>query len=304
MFFLFLAICSSSAIALIFKHSETSGMNRYTVTTANYFAAVVTSGIILAGKEFLIPEKLDLPAALGQISESITGDVISISNQSSFVWAVIVGLSAGAFFFLAFIYYQISVRNHGVGLSGAFAKLGILVPMTLSLLFWKEYPTQIQWLGITIAVFSIVIVNWPQKKSLKNAIRLSLLLLFLFGGISEFSNKVFQKYAFQDHRALFLFINFLIAFAFSLITTLKKKLPVKRRDLVTGILVGIPNLFSSYFLIMALDKMTAAVVFPAYSAGTIVIINLVGLLFFKEKLSRLEIAAVILIIISLVLINL
>ncbi|HER00164.1 MAG TPA: DMT family transporter [candidate division Zixibacteria bacterium] len=304
MFFLFLAIFSSSAIALIFKYSETSGMNRYAVTSANYFAAVLTSGMILTFKGLLIPEELNLTGALKQISRSISSNNAFISDESSFVWAVVVGLGAGGFFFLAFIYYQISVRNHGVGLSGAFAKLGILVPMILSLLFWKEYPSQIQWLGIALAIFSIVIVNWPQKKSLKNAIRLSLLLLFLFGGISEFSNKVFQKYGLQDHRALFLFMTFSVALAFSLAATINKRFPVKRRDLVTGIFVGIPNLFSSYFLIMALDKMTAAVVFPIYSAGTIVIINLVGLLFFKERLSRLEIWAVILVIISLVLINL
>ena len=304
MFFLFLAIFSSSAIALIFKYSETSRMNRYAVTSANYFAAVLTSGIILSVRGILVPKELDLIDALKQLSESMSSESIMISRESSFVWAVIVGLCAGGFFFLAFIYYQISVRNHGVGLSGAFAKLGILVPMLLSLLFWKEYPSQVQWLGIILAIFSIVIVNWPKKKSLKNAIRLSLLLLFLFGGISEFSNKVFQKYGLQDHRALFLFINFSIAFAFSIVTTVNKQIPIKKRDLVTGILVGVPNLFSSYFLIMALDKIKAAVVFPIYSAGTIVVINLVGLLLFKERLKKLEISAIILVIISLVLINL
>jgi drug/metabolite transporter (DMT)-like permease len=216
---------------------------------------------------------------------------------------VIVGLIAGAFFFLAFIYYQVSVREHGVGLAGTFTKLGILVPMSLSLLIWQELPTSVQWSGVGLAVFSILIVNWPVQKGSRESLKPALLLLFLFGGIAEFSNKVYQKYGLQDDKALFLLVNFALALTFAAGATWRKRLPVSRRDLVMGVAVGVPNLFSSFFLIKALDTLPAAVAFPIYGAGTILIISVVGIAFFGERLNRREQAAVILTIIALVLIN-
>ena len=304
MSYLLLAIACSAAIALIFKHSETAGMNRYAVTTANYLAASLVSGVILAGRGFSLPGEITLSDAMAEIGRTLATGQETLSPEAGVVWAVLLGLGAGVVFFLGFIYYQISVREHGVGLAGAFAKLGILVPMSLSLVLWREYPRLIQWCGIGLAVSSIVLVNWPVKGNLRAALRPALLLLFLFCGAAEFSNKVFQKYGVLEYKSLFLLVTFAVAFLFSLTTTIAKRTPVTRRDLLTGLAVGVPNLFSSFFLILALDRLAAAVVFPAYGAGTIVIINVVGITFFKEKLSRAEQTAVALTVVALVLINL
>ena len=304
MVYLLLAIGCSAAIALIFKHSETAGMNRYAVTTANYLAASLVGGAILVSQGVSLPGDLTLSNAIAEIGRSFNTGQQTLSPEAGAVWAVLVGLGAGVVFFLGFIYYQISVREHGVGLAGAFAKLGILVPMSLSLVLWREHPRLIQWWGIGLAISSIVLVNWPAKGNLRAALRPALLLLFLFCGAAEFSNKVFQKYGMLHYKSLFLLVTFSVAFLFSLATTAAKQEPVARRDLLTGLAVGVPNLFSSFFLILALDRIAAAVVFPAYGAGTIVIINLVGIVFFKEKLSRMEKAAIALTIVALILINL
>ncbi|MBD3402607.1 hypothetical protein GF420_06905 [candidate division GN15 bacterium] len=303
MLYLFLAIICSSSIALIFKHSETAGMNRYAVTSTNYLAACLVSALLIAIRGAPPFGQVSVVDGLAVVREAIAsgGGVTSISG--GIVWAALVGLGAGAFFFLAFIYYQISVRNEGVGLSGAFAKLGILVPMSLSLLFWREFPTGVQWLGIAVAVFSIVLVNWPTRKAAVT-LRLSLILLFLFAGLAEFSNKIFQKYALLEYKDLFLLVNFFVALVLSLLVTWYQRLPVRRRDLLTGIAVGVPNLFSSYFLILALDQIPAAVAFPAFGAGTILIINVAGALVFKERLSRRDRVVVALVALSLILINL
>ena len=108
----------------------------------------------------------------------------------------------------------------------------------------------------------------------------------------------------QDHKSVFLLVTFSVAFLLSLMVTIKMRRAVTRRDLLTGVLVGIPNLFSSFFLILALERITATVAFPVYGAGTIVVINLVGLLFFKEKLDRTELTALASTVAALILINL
>lgn len=304
MFFLFLAITCSASIALIFKHSETTGLNRYVVTSVNYLTACSIAVILLVCSGNPILPDFAARAAWQEIAEAIVGGRKIVVPGASILWAVLCGFGAGAVFFLAFLYYQISVRRDGVGLSGAFAKLGILIPMSLSLVLWRELPSLIQWVGIGTAVASIVLVNWPGGDSSRKAVRPALILLLLFAGLAEFSNKVFQMYGVVEHKDFFLLTTFLVALVFSVFTAVRKGLPASRRDMVVGVAVRLPNLFSSYFLILALETMPAPVAFPLFGAGTILIITLAGRIVFGETSSGREYAAVALVILSIVLISL
>ena len=303
MIYLILATLCSASIALIFKYSETAGMNRYAVTSANYLTASAVGAVMIAGADLPYAPGIEWGKGFGEITEAIAGSGVMLSPQASLIWAVLIGLAAGVVFFLAFIYYQLSVRDYGVGLSGSFAKLGILVPLSLSLVLWKELPTGLQWAGIILAVSSIALVNWPVKRDIRKALRPALILLFLFGGTAEFSNKLFQKYAISDYKSVFLFVTFTVALVFSLATTWRKRLPIRRRDIITGVAVGVPNLFSSFFLILALNSIPAAVAFPAYGAGSILIISIVGVTVFREHLTNREWVAVSLTAIALILMN-
>lgn len=278
MLYLILAILCSSSIALIFKFSETSNMNRLHVTTSNYLIAFSTS-LVLA----------------------LAGNAIWSEQLFSF-W---LGILAGVFFFLSFYLYQKSVRESGASLSGSFGKMGILIPMILSVIIWKEFPAPLQWLGIALALLSIVVVNLPSKKE-KTTFHVDLIFLFIFGGMAEFFNKIFQKYATDAaDKNVFLFFVFFSAFVISLSFSLLKKnrKRFQYRDFFTGLAVGVPNLFSSFFLIMSLEHIKTAVVFPIYSAGSIMLITLASTIFFKERLKLKEKLSIVVTIIALILVN-
>ena len=300
MVFLLFSIACSATIALIFKRSESKNRNRYALLTVNYLVAITVSLTLIMQEGWpfsgfdlwkIWPE---MWAALGETE---------LANEESLAWAVTVGLGAGFFFFAAFVYYQIAIRHHGMSIARAFQKMGAMLPMVLSLVLWRELPTSLQGVGIALAVASLTMVNMPRGDAGK-ALKPALLLVFLFGGMATFSNKVFQKYGMQDHKAVFLMVTFSTAFVFSLITLIIQKKPFGKKDLLWGVAVGAPNLFTSYFLIMALDSLPAAVVYPAFAAGAIVVVALVDLLVFKEQLSRVEKIAILLTIVALVLINL
>lgn len=308
MIYLILAILCSSSIALIFKFSETSNMNRFVVTTSNYLIAFTTSLIL-----------------------------IFIEGTPWTFFSFWLGSLAGIFFFLSFYLYQRSVRESGASLSGAFGKMGILIPMILSVIIWNEMPGIIQWIGIGLALLSIILVNIPSKKEKKN-FHIDLIFLFIFGGMAEFFNKIFQKYAAQStDKNVFLFFVFFSAFIISLSFSLVKRnkgggstgfdvsqqnlspllpLPTKKispvvkpssllfPSVVTGLAVGVPNLFSSFFLIMSLDHIKTAVVFPIYSAGSITLITVASTLFFGEKLKLKEKLSIVVTVIALILVNL
>lgn len=303
MSYLFLAILCSSSIALIFKYSESRGLNRYAVTSVNYLAACLTSGLLIWNRGGLVSTKPALGSSLEGIIETLMAGKPIEDPSSGLVWAVICGLAAGAIFFLAFVFYQKSVKEEGVGLSGAFAKLGILVPMALSLALWREYPTGLQWLGMAIAVFSIFLVNWPTRRNRWQGLRTSLILLFVFAGLAEFSNKVFQKYGIVDLKDAFLLTTFFVALLLSLMVTVRRRQVVTGKDWLTGLAVGIPNYFSSYFLILALEGIPAAVAFPVFGAGTILTINVGGALIFRERLRPKDIAVIVLVGLSLILVS-
>lgn len=305
MIYLFLAILCSSSIALIFKYSENGKMNRYAVTSVNYFTALIISLIMIAIKPSynIYAINFSLGDFIKEFSNILSKDSGYFSADASLIWAVLVGVTGGVFFFLSLIYYQKSVKENGASLSGTFGKMGILVPMVFSVLLWKEIPRLFQWVGIFLAIFSIIYANISYDESKNTSISLTLILLFIFGGMAEFQNKLFQKYALIEYKDVFLFVIFVTAFLLSLYFVIKSKDKVMRRDLFIGFLVGIPNLFSSYFLIMALNSIATSIAFPVYSAGSIIFISVGEVLLYKEKLSRKNKIAIGLVILSLILIN-
>ncbi|UJF15996.1 GRP family sugar transporter [Jeotgalibaca sp. MA1X17-3] len=303
MFYLTLAIICSASIALIFKYTENSNANRMVITSANYFIAFSISLFMIFYKGLLSNFSREISFAK-DFSLLSTNPEHILSPSSSIIWGLIVGGIFGSFFFLSFTYYQKSIKENGVGISGTIAKLGILIPMIFSIVIWKEFPSVIQWIGIILSLVSILIVNLSQKSLEKFDVKPTIIFLFVFGGMAEFSSKIYQKYALNDYKDVFLFAIFFTAFLVSIFYTVKEKRKITKKDILTGFVVGIPNLFSSYFLILSLATLKTSVVFPIYSAASIVLINIGGYFLFKEKITRKNQVAIVLTVLALILINL
>ena len=303
MFYLFIATLCSATIALIFKYTESSKTtNRYLLTSSNYFICFIIS-LLMALYKGLLTNIVKEQSFFTEFKYLLSQDSYVLSPYSSTIWGIITGIVFGAFFFLGFYYYQKSVRENGVGITGTFGKLGILIPVAFSIIIWKEIPTLIQWIGIILSIIAIIIVNLSPESLEKFDIKATLILFFLFGGMSDFSNKVYQKYALNDYKDVFLFSVFFVAFLVSMYFTLRNKTTFNIKDMLTGFAVGIPNLFSSYFLILSLDTLKASVAYPLFSAGGILLINVGGYIIFKEKISRKNKFAIGLIVAASVLIN-
>lgn len=280
-------------------------MNRYVVTTANYLVASLISGaFILFGKLPSLSCSGAVRAFLSEFSDVMKDGTFSPAGSLGF--AVIVGISAGILYYLGFIYLQKAVKESGVSLAGSFSRMGILVPMILSVLLFRELPSSLQWAGICLALFAILLANIDLSKpsGFLSGFQPVLIMLLMIVGLAEFSNKVFQKYGVLEAKSLFLFFVFTTAFLISTWKTISKGERPKFSNIILGFVVGIPNFFASFFLILALSRLQTAVVFPLYSALTIVIISLSGWILFGEKLKKRERFAVTLTVAALVLVNL
>ena len=75
------------------------------------------------------------------------------------------------------------------------------------------------------------------------------------------------------------------------------------REIFFGAAIGIPNFFSSKFLLLALGDLPAVVVYPSFSVATMLITTLVGVFFFKERLTKFQWLALAVIVAALVLLK-
>ena len=304
MTYLLLSIFLSSLIPVVFKLTEDKNLNRYAVTLFNYLTATIIA--------FFMSKNLDLFKYLDFNSLAtfknefnnvvwLRADVFS--PEGSTIWAVVVGLSLGILFCLSFVQYQKSIKINGISLSNTFLKLGVLIPMTISLILWEEYPTSYQWLGIVLSLIAIIIANVSFKEESIKDLRLNLLLLIIYGGLAQFATKLFQKYAMIEYKNLLLFFIFASALITSLIIIVKNKNNFGISEFLSGTLVGIPNLFTSYFMVLAFTKMNTSTAVLLNSSGTIVLVLIYGFFVFKEKLKNREKVAIALTIIAMIAIN-
>ncbi|MDA3951481.1 MAG: EamA family transporter [Spirochaeta sp.] len=293
---LFLAILSSASLALIFRTTEARGYNRFVITAVNYLAAVATAGVLFV-LDLLARQTVPVPP------EPMTG---------AFGPALVIAVPGGVLFFLSFILYQRAVAEYGPGPAGMYGKLGILVPMVLSMVVWNELPTTIQWVGLAVALCAIVISQTGRGRRFGSpggahpvaVPRPLLIVLLLSMGFAEFSNKLFERFGDDRVRSLFLALLFGTALIAATVAAWRRNERPTAAELRWGVLVGVPNLFSSFFLIASLKTVPAAVAFPAFSAGSIGLIAVGARVIYQDRLTLRQWSAVGLTAVALVLINL
>lgn len=282
MLYLVLAVLSSAAMAIVLKCFRNQAGNRYGILLGNYLTCVAISVIML-------PE---------------AGLILSGS------WITLVcGIGGGIFFVLALVCMQSSIRANGAGLTSAFARLGLIVALGLSILLFREQPTPMQFLGIGLAIAAIVVLRSDGTKQTRRKGGFGLLLLTLgASGCADAMAKVFETYGSKHQDSLYFFWLFVTAVLLCVCLALVEKKRtgkgLRPGPFAAGILVGIPNYFSSYLLLRSLQSLPATVVYPTYSTATILLVMSLGALFFQERLTKRQWPGILLILAAMVLLNL
>lgn len=284
MLYLVLAIVASAAMALTLKCFRNQKGNRYGILLGNYLTCVAVS-------VYMMPDK---------------GLILSGS------WITLVcGIGAGIFFVLALVCMQSSIRRNGAGMTAAFARLGLIVALGISILLFHESPTAMQLIGVGLALGAIVVLrtDGSEKKSGKNGFGFGLLLVTLLAsGCADAMAKVFDVYGSKREDSLYFFWLFLTAVVLCVVLLLVEKRQTGKKvrfgEFAAGILVGIPNYFSTFLLLRALQNLSAVLVYPTYSTGTILLVMGLSAVFFRERLTRRQWPGILLILLALVLLNL
>jgi len=278
MMYLILALVSSMLVSVCMRLGEGRAKNNISMLATNYAMCSVMS-LFYAGSVNLFPA------------------------ESGIGFAVLLGVVSGAMYLGSFMLLQWNIRVNGVVLPATFMKLGVIVPTLTSILAFGEMPRAAQVAGIALAIIAILLIQLEKGGGrAKNA--LGLVVLLIAGGSTDVLSKIYEEIGNSALSDQYLLYTFFVALVLCVLVAVYKKQKLTAMDIAFGLLVGVPNYFSARFLLLSLSAVPAVIAYPTYSVGTIVLITLVGRVFFKERLTRRQIIAMSVILAALVLLNL
>lgn len=277
MIYLVLAIISSALVSIIMRLSEKHVSGNVGMLAVNYLMCITIAGIG-SGAGNLFPQAEGFGFTLG------------------------LGLFNGILYLAGFVLLQINVKRNGVVMSSTFMKLGVLVPMVVSIGFFGEKPEIFQVIGFLLAVAAIVLINF-EKEQTTMEFKVGLILLLLAGGGGDAMSKVFEVMGNPALSEQFLLYTFGSALILCIGLMIYKKEKLEKMTILFGLLIGIPNFYSAKFLLKALGSVPAVITYPTYSIATIVAVSLTGVIFFKEKVGKRQKIAMGIIFVALALLN-
>lgn len=195
----------------------------------------------------------------------------------------------GVFFITNFLLYSKSAHINGVGVTIAAMRISLLVPILVSVYLYGEILGWIEICGILLAFFALLLLVPTQKGLRFGRIKASWLLIFIFiiAGFADTSLKIYEEeFRIQINELLFMSMVFGWAFLIGLVFSIRRKgtlVTIKEAGL--GALLGIPNLYSSIFLIWALGSVDGSIAYPTVNIFVVVGGTLLGLFYWKDHVS-------------------
>lgn len=274
--YLILAFCSSAMVSVVMRLSDAKIKNNVAMLAVNYATCCLLAAATAGFDAFPPAEGLGTALLLGGIN--------------------------GGLYLGSFLLFQFNVKHNGIVLSSIFMKLGLLVTMVISIVLFGEIPGVLQLLGFALAVGAILLINYKPGQTMAGA-KTALLALMVGGGFADGMSKIFEELGNGALSSQFLLYTFFVALILCALLAAGKKQKPGKWELLYGMLIGVPNYYSSGFLLQSLQTVPGVVAYPVYSVAGILLVTLAGVLLFREKLEKRQWAALAIILAALVLLN-
>lgn len=274
------AACCSIAIAVILKLNERSGGDRFVLICANYLVAAALALLLLGGR---------------------VADVSALT--------LVLGSATGIVYVLGFLLLLAGIGRGPLAVAVTVMRLSVALPVVVSIFAWREVPGPPQWAGLgtglaAIVLFGLGIGAGNHRRGAGSGFIVLMAAMFLVMGLGDVLLKAFRETAPDVERLAFTFILFGFAAAFSLALIVARPRPVDRSTVLLGMLLGVPNLFSTVFTLLALRAVPASIAFPFINLAVIFGTTLIGLVLWRERLGRLALAGLAVAAVALVLLPL
>ena len=311
-----LSVLFSSLIFVIFKLFNTYKVETLYAIITNYVVACIVGILFYQGEISVV----DIP-------------------QKPWFWYT---FSLGLLFILVFNLMATTAQRNGVAVASVATKMSFVLPVLFGVYVYQEQLSVMKVIGIILALAAVYFASTKDKSaSISKSSLLLPILVFIGSGLVDTSLKYIQE-SYIEEKEFAIFSSTVFASAaitgivFLLLKAIKKPLKVNYlgasprgikkeiqhsistqasehlnlvyrvnfRNILGGIVLGVPNYFSIYFLLRALqnDTLNSASIFTINNVAIVMFSTLLGIVLFKEKISIKNWGGIILAVISIILV--
>ncbi len=280
---LFFSVTCSTLIFVLLRFFSNYRIDSFQAIVANYFTCVAM-GLLIAGNEIL-PEA-------------------EVMNETGMYWLPI-ALMLGSVFIVGFRLIALTIAQNGVAVASVAGKTSLVLPVTAAFFLYGDTLTLLKIMGAMMAVTAVLLTSVKNDLPGKKLGHRELILpvsVFLLSGLGEIILNFAQvHYLRYELYHLFTTVTFGMAGIWGMLFLLFKRTLPERKNILAGIVLGIPNYFSIYFLLQALNTTgwQSSVLFPVNNMATVGLSALLAWGLFKEKLSVVNLTGVVLAIIAI-----
>lgn len=281
MIYILLSISCSVTVAVLLKLAKRYKIDVLQAVMWNYLAAVILSYF------FFKPAFNDLLIVPSQLN-----------------------MTLGVLLPLLFLVLAASVRNIGIVKTDIAQRLSLFIPILASVYLFAEHFSNLKIAGLLVG-FTAIIFTLFRKSALgsqKYAFIYPVLVFIGFGLVDVLFKQLAQDKSVPYTTALLMIfcISFVVAMLVLLYMVLLKKQKVELINLICGLILGAFNFGNILFYMKAHRAMAEnpSTVFAAMNMGVILLGSLVGIILFKEKVSKLNYLGIALALVAIVLITL
>jgi len=229
-------------------------------------------------------------------------------RQPGAPWLALIGLAA--LLPAIFLALGASVRHAGIVRSDAAQRLSLLLSLTAAFVLFGEQLTSLKLAGIVLGLLALLCMIWRTGAAARtDGVAGWLYPLLVFAGFGTI-DILFKRVALvgmplgASLQAMFA-LALPLAFARPLWQHLQHKTRLNRRSVLGGIVLGLANFGNILFYLRGHRALPQhpALVFASMNIGVVALGALVGLLLFRERLSRLNLAGGLLALLAIMLIS-
>jgi len=283
--FLLLSILASTFIFVIFKLFNKYKVNTLQAIVVNYLTA----------------------CTLGAFTYDGTISISEITTAKWFYGAIALGF----LFISVFNLMALTAQHNGLSVASVASKMSVIIPIIFGVYVYNEGLGIQKIFGVLLALIAVYLTSIkPKEKSqIKKGLVLPM-LLFLGSGVIDTSIKYLETtYVAKNGIPIFSASIFAIAFILGLILIsmqiIKKQFIANPKSIFGGLVLGIVNYYSIYYLLKALqfEGMESSTIFTINNVAIVMASTLIGLLIFKEHIYKLNWLGIVIAIVSIILVG-
>ncbi|MWB92900.1 EamA family transporter [Flavobacterium sp. GA093] len=213
-------------------------------------------------------------------------------------------LAIGVLLPVVFLFLIASIKHMGIVKTDAAQRLSLFIPILAAWLIFKEDFNLYKVIGLIIGFVALLFILKKESSNNQNKWIYPIAVLLGFGVIDILFKQI-ALYTTLPYTTS-LFVIFDIALAVSLLVVVYevvlKKVRLNSKNILFGALVGLFNFGNILFYLKAHKEFSEnpSTVFAGMNMGVIILGSLVGILFFKEKLSKFNLLGLVFALIAVV----